>query len=80
MALNANEIVLRIPRLPLVAGRYWITFFCVYNGAVADWLRQAAVLDVETSDFYKTGKTVPSGQGHFLMDYHMTLTFHSCNT
>lgn len=46
----------QLPQIPLAAGRYNITFFITVNGIVTDWIMRAAVLEVEASDFYNTGR------------------------
>lgn len=63
-----------LPRLPLKDGQYSLTLFTSTNGEIADWVQNAAVLDVESGDFYGTGKLLPDGQGNFYMDYKYKVT------
>lgn len=67
---DTATIIFRIKELPLHAGRYSFTIFCVANDAIADWVQNAGFFDVETKDFYGTGKLPPmTGQGYFLLRY-----------
>jgi len=55
-------------------GQYSLTLFTSVGGEIADWVQNAAVLDVESGDFYGTGKLLPDGQGNFYMDYKYNVT------
>jgi lipopolysaccharide transport system ATP-binding protein len=57
----------RVERFPLAAGQYHITLFCRVNGRIADWVQQAAVLIVESGDFFGTGRLPPASHGGFLV-------------
>jgi len=57
----------RIERFPLAPGQYYLTLFCRVNGAIADWVQQAALLIVEGGDFYGSGRLPPSSHGGFLV-------------
>jgi lipopolysaccharide transport system ATP-binding protein len=59
----------RIPKLPLVAGRYYFTLFGTVGGVIADWVQSAASFDVAHGDFFGTGRTLPAGQGSILAYY-----------
>jgi lipopolysaccharide transport system ATP-binding protein len=50
-------------KLPLLPGSYSINLFCTVNGIIADWLTDAARINVEDGDFYSTGKLPPQGYG-----------------
>lgn len=58
-----------IPQLPLVPGRYYLTLFVTGNFAIADWIQNGAMFDVEYGDFFGTGRSVPEGHGSILMRY-----------
>lgn len=53
----------RFDKLPLLPGAYSINVFCTVNGIIADWLTDAARINVEDGDFYSTGKLPPTGYG-----------------
>src|SRR5262249_48945073 len=48
-----------IPKLNLLPGRYRLTFYATNNGIIADWLKDAAVFDVEPGDYFGTGHLPP---------------------
>lgn len=57
----------QLPKLPLAAGRYYLTFFITVNGIIADWVMRAATLEVEASDFYNTGRYPHAHDGYVLL-------------
>ncbi len=57
-----RSVWIEIPRLPLLPGRYGMTFFARVGGSIADWLQNAGGFDVEAGDFFATGR-LPEGQG-----------------
>lgn len=57
----------QLPNLPLAAGRYYLTFFITVNGIIADWVMRAAILEVEASDFYNTGRYPHAHDGYVLL-------------
>jgi len=65
--LRLVEVV--IPKLPLVTGRYRVTLFMSLGGEIADWILDAASFDVETGDFFGTGRLPPPSQGNFLLNH-----------
>lgn len=58
-----------IPVVPLKAGSYTLTLFSSVNSEVADWIQEATVLDVESGDFFKTGKLPEDSQGSFYINH-----------
>jgi len=50
-------------KFPLLSGVYTVNLFCSINGIVADWVKDAARLNVEAGDFYGSGRAVPAGYG-----------------
>ena len=64
---DAGRFTCRIERLPLSPGQYHITLFCRVNGSIADWVTQAAILNVEAGDFFGSGRLPPSSHGGFLV-------------
>jgi hypothetical protein len=63
---RSGTLRVRIPRLPLLPGRYVFTIFATVNGVIADWLKQAATFDVEGGDYFGTGHLPPPGEGVFV--------------
>ncbi len=64
-----GRIVCRIPRLPLVPGRYPFDLWCKLDETVADWLQPAAALEVVSGDFFGTGRLPPRARGDILLDH-----------
>jgi lipopolysaccharide transport system ATP-binding protein len=58
-----------IPKMALIPGRYRLTLYSTVNGVIADWIKSAAVFDVEAGDYYGTGQLLPQGHGLFLLDH-----------
>ncbi len=73
LPVEVNRVEVNINSLPLTAGRYGFTIYSTINGVVADWIQNAGFFDVESGDYYGTGKVVPVGQGNFLLSYHFKL-------
>jgi lipopolysaccharide transport system ATP-binding protein len=53
----------RIPKLALSAGHYTINVALRRNDIMQDWIQEAAVLTVESGDFFGTGRTPPPSHG-----------------
>ena len=51
-----HELNCTIPRFPTNRGRYYYNLIAFERGERLDWIKQAGYVDVETGDFYKTGK------------------------
>ncbi|AFY72029.1 Teichoic-acid-transporting ATPase (plasmid) [Thalassoporum mexicanum PCC 7367] len=66
---DVDQIRIEVKRLPLMPGRYGLTLFSKINLEIADWIADAAFLDVESGDYYGTGKLPVGGKGKFVMDY-----------
>jgi lipopolysaccharide transport system ATP-binding protein len=59
---STGSVVFRMNELPFKAGRYYIGARVIVNGMEADWPRgHVGYFDVETGDFYGTGRTFHSG-------------------
>ncbi len=59
-----------IPRFPLTPGRYSVNLSCEVNGVSADWVREAAIINVIEGDFFGTGYMPPGSHGGVLVDHH----------
>jgi lipopolysaccharide transport system ATP-binding protein len=55
-----------IPQLPLTPGQYSLNLSCLTNGILADWVIEAAILQVVEGDFFGTGRLPPATHGGFL--------------
>jgi lipopolysaccharide transport system ATP-binding protein len=70
---DLKYVDISISRLPLNAGTYNMTIYLVVNGDVTDWIQNAYFFTIEEGDFYKTGKTIPSNAGTFLLSYNYNI-------
>lgn len=61
--------VCSLDKFPLMPGSYSVNIYCTVNGVVADWVKDAARVDVEYGDFYGSGKLPPSGYGAVVTPY-----------
>jgi lipopolysaccharide transport system ATP-binding protein len=60
---SSGAVACRLPGLPLLPGTYSLNVYCTVNGAVADWVTDAAVVEVAEGDVYGTGRLPPGGYG-----------------
>jgi lipopolysaccharide transport system ATP-binding protein len=67
---GAVSVRVVIPKMPLTPGRYRLTIYSAINDVIVDWVKDAMTFDVESGDFYGTGRLPPLGQGMFLADHH----------
>jgi len=65
-----------IPKLALIPGRYQLTIYSTISDIIADWIKNAAVFDVEAGDYYGTGQLPPHGQGMFVLDHRFSVNGH----
>jgi lipopolysaccharide transport system ATP-binding protein len=65
---SKGTIRVRIPKLPLPAGNYSISYSLIKDGEYLDCISQAKKLKVEAGDFYGTGEIPPSSHGKFLVN------------
>jgi lipopolysaccharide transport system ATP-binding protein len=62
-------VTCRVPSLPLVPGRYVLSFNCstVYCPGNLDYLDGPAAIDIEATDYFGTGRLPPGRNGPFLV-------------
>jgi lipopolysaccharide transport system ATP-binding protein len=60
---SEGGLVCSFDRLPLLPGTYTVNLSSTVNGILADWVKDAARINVEDGDFYGTGKLPPKGYG-----------------
>ncbi len=66
---EVGSIICRIPHTGFVPGQYRMNVFCTSNGAILDWVQDAAVFQVHGGDFYGSGKSPPAGYGSVLVPH-----------
>lgn len=67
-----GTLVCRIPRLPLMPGKYYLDLVLSIGGRAADKITDAATLTVIEGDFFGTGKLPPKKLGDVLVDHSWT--------
>ena len=70
---GAANVRIALPKVMLNPGRYRLTFYAAVRGIIADWIKNAAMFDVEAGDYYGTGQLPGHGQGMFLIDHRFTM-------
>jgi len=71
----SDEVICHIPKLPLPQGRYRINLSLHNKGERIDYIEGTAVLDVQSGDFYGTGR-IPSAQDNkVLIDHSWQLPY-----
>jgi len=55
---------------PLKSGRYWFNVIAYHKGQILDFVVQAGFIDVQTGDYYGTGKIPAPGKAGVCIDYH----------
>jgi lipopolysaccharide transport system ATP-binding protein len=59
----------KVPRMPLLPGRYSFNLFCTVGGEIADWIQNAGLVEVEAGDFFGSGRLPPADQGPFMVQH-----------
>jgi homopolymeric O-antigen transport system ATP-binding protein len=70
-----QSVRITMQRMPLMPGRYQLTLYSAVNGIVADWIKNAATMDIEAGDFFRTGRLPPAGHGMLIdhsLEYQMS--------
>ncbi len=65
----AQCVEIHIDKVPFKEGRYTFTLFSTVNGEIADYILEAGSFEVESGDFFNTGKLPPEGQGSFYVNH-----------
>lgn len=60
---SAGHFVCGVSKWPLLPGRYVVNLHCQVRRELADWVTEAAILDVVEGNFYGGGRTIPEGSG-----------------
>jgi lipopolysaccharide transport system ATP-binding protein len=75
MSPGRGNVRVVIPKMPLTPGRYRLTIYSTVNGIIADWIKNAAIFDVEAGDYYGTGQLPERGDmGALLLPHHFVVS------
>jgi lipopolysaccharide transport system ATP-binding protein len=66
---NENVLNFIIPKLPLIQGKYFITYCLYHRAEVADWCENAFSFDVNEGSFYESNKLPPLDQTNLLLNF-----------
>jgi lipopolysaccharide transport system ATP-binding protein len=64
-----GTLICKFDRIPLMPGSYTVNLYCTVNGILADWVRDAARVNVEDGDYYGSGKLPPKGYGSVVVPH-----------
>lgn len=67
---NTNSIDIVIEHLPLPPGKYHFSLFSRINNDIADWVQHAGTFNVESGDFFLSGKLPQEGMAAFYIKHH----------
>jgi lipopolysaccharide transport system ATP-binding protein len=67
---SEGSFVCRIDRAALMPGRYTANVYTAVNGLVADWITDAASIEVLEGDYFGTGRIPPPGYGSVVVPHH----------
>ncbi len=62
-------ILLKIHKLPLTVGVYFINIYFEIDAILEDWVKQAFTFEVKGGDFYKTGVEYPKHNGNVFLEF-----------
>ncbi len=68
-----STVEITVPRVSLAPGMYHVTLFAAIDEEIADWVRNAATLDVAHGDFFGTGLLPRGVHSPALLDHHFTV-------
>ena len=63
-----GTLICEIGKLPLAAGRYILNIAISQNGVMQDWIQEAVSFDIESGDYYGTGKVLPATHKSILIE------------
>jgi lipopolysaccharide transport system ATP-binding protein len=70
---SRGTFVCRLDRAALLPGRYALSVYCTVNGELADWVTDAAAVDVSDGDFFGSGKLPPPHYGSVTTPHRWTV-------
>lgn len=65
---SKGYFICEIDKIPIMPGRYMLNLAINQNGIMQDWIQEAVTVDVESGDFYGTGKIVPNTHRSVLIE------------
>ncbi|ARV13796.1 ABC transporter ATP-binding protein [Polaribacter sp. SA4-12] len=72
---SKNEFfTILIPKLNLLQGKYILSIYCKINEDEADWIENAVCFDVQSGDYFNSGRVMPKGFGIFATDHKVNIT------
>jgi lipopolysaccharide transport system ATP-binding protein len=63
-----------IPKMALMPGRYQIWIYSTVNGVIADWIKNAGIFNVESGDYYGTGRLPSHSEVMVLLDHRFVVS------
>lgn len=70
---GVSVVTIHIPVLPLKRSTYTLSLYSALNAEVSDWIQEATTLEVESGDFFKTGKIPEESQGSFYINHSFSI-------
>lgn len=68
-----RSLRLVIPKMPLMPGRYRITIYSEVSSSMTDFVKDAAAFEVESGDFYGTGRLPAHNDAMFVLEHRCVL-------
>ena len=72
-SVSTNMVEIDIFHLPLTKGQYTLVLYASVNNEIADWIQEACTMEVESGDFFESGKLPLEGQGAFYIKHSFAL-------
>lgn len=72
-----GKLSCRIRKWPLTQGVYSITLYSEVNGTIADWIEEAANIEVDDGDFFGTGRLPAKGSCGVMIPFEWVGNTHS---
>jgi len=69
-----NRFLIKVPKFPFLSGTYFLSFRLRINSEVLDWIQQSFSFEVESGDFYNTGKLNFTSKARFLVEFDIQKT------
>ncbi len=63
-----GAFICELDKLPITAGKYLMNISVTQAGVTQDWVQEAVMFDVESGDFYGTGKIIPASHKSILIE------------
>jgi lipopolysaccharide transport system ATP-binding protein len=73
---ETGTLTCEFDQAPFAPGRYTLNIYCTANGVLADWLIDAATVEVSEGDYFGSGRLPPAGYGSILVDHRWSVARH----